>query len=210
MIYSISSLLIRRNTKDQQIIKILCSAFEGNDRIRSLVKKDGRDFRKALNILIAYCYFMVKKLGGITTSADNDACLLYYINSKKYMNLRDYLHYIYLAIKVIGFSRLKKVYAREKFIKSIRRKDQIKNNCNDHIYVWFLAQKKSNKNIKGLIELKRFITKKADELKLPIYMETTDQRLVPLYERMGFHFYDCQKDDLAKVNIWFGKYKNNG
>ncbi len=210
MINSISSSLIGRNSKDQQIIKILCSAFEGNQRIQSLVKKDTQDFKQALNILISYCYFMVKKVGGISTSSDNDACLLYYINSKKYMNLRDYLHYAYLAIKVIGFTRLKKVYQREKFIKSIRKKDQIKNSYSDHIYVWFLAQKKSNKDIKGLIELKRFITKKADELQLPIYMETTDPRLVPLYERMGFQFYTCHQDELAGVNVWFGKYKNNG
>ena len=210
MIYSISSSIIARNPKDKRIIKILASAFEGNQRIQSLVRKDAPDFKQALNVLLSYCYFMVKKVGGISTSTDNDACLLYYINSKKYMNFRDYLHYGYLAIKVIGFTRLKRVYLREKFIKSIRKKDQLENGHQDHIYVWFLAQKKSKKDIKGLLELKRFITKKADELKLPIYMETTDQRLVPLYERMGFSFYAYQKDELAKVNVWFGKYENNG
>jgi hypothetical protein len=55
------------------------------------------------------------------------------------------------------------------------------------------------------MEAKEYITSKGSELSLPIYMETTEERLVPIYERFGFEFYDNKEDESIDLKVWFGR-----
>ena len=55
------------------------------------------------------------------------------------------------------------------------------------------------------MEAKEYITSKGSELSLQIYMETTEERLVPIYERFGFEFYDNKEDESIDLKVWFGR-----
>lgn len=193
--------------EDIRIINLLAEAFKDNKRMSVLLGKRCNDFYKKIKIVIAYSYFMVKKIGGLFISKDKHTYLLYYKKSRFYFNLKDALNYLYLAINVVGFKRLKKVYLREHRVKRIRQKEIQKRLDKDYLYVWFLAQHTEHQGLKGLTEAKNYIIEQAKRLSLPIYMETTEERLVRLYERIGFKFYNYITEAETGLNVWFGRYE---
>lgn len=192
--------------EDKRIINNLADAFRDNDRMKVLLGKKGNNFFKKMLHIISYSYFMVKKIGGLFMSKDQNTYLLFYTKSKFYFSLRDALNYVFIAFYAVGIKRLKKVYLREKRIKSIRQKEIKNQKDKDYLYVWFIAQKKGHQSLEGPMEAKKFLFKKAKTLHLPIYMETTEKRLVHIYERLGFKFYDCLKEQGTGLSVWFGRY----
>jgi len=202
-----SAYFFRAKPDDIKIIESMCGAFHHTDRMRTLVNKEGTAFKKGVNIVVSYIYFMVKKMGGIFISNNKATYLLYYQKSKHYSSFRDIMHYLYMAFSVIGIRRLWKNYSREKINRTIRSNQIKKEGHQDYLYVWMLAQKKSEKSVSGLMEAKQHIIQTAQTLNLPIYMETTESRLVPLYERMGFHFYHSRRDEDTGLTFWFGIFE---
>lgn len=205
MILPFAAHLLFQDKEDQQHIENLSMAFFNNDRMKLLIRNSSTDFLKSVKIIITYCYYMVKKWGGIFISSERSSYLLYYQKSKHYFSFYDIFRYLYLAIYVVGISRIASVYQREKMITSIRAQQIKQSQDQDFLYVWFLAQKKSNKQLKGLMEAKAYILNKSQYLNLPIYMETTEERLVKIYERIGFQFYHIES--YPQMKIWFGKYQ---
>lgn len=205
MQFELSSYLFRIDPEDKKDIKTLCAAFQDNGRMHALVGKNRGNFSKEIKAVISYCYFMVKKIGGIFKSKDQSTFLLFYRKSEHYFSFRDWLHYLYLAFFVIGVNRIGQVLKREKLIRKTRTLQIQKHQDQDFLYVWFLAQKKDYNGLDGLMEAKEYITAKGATLDLPIYMETTEERLIPIYERFGFEFYDYQEDDSIDLKVWFGR-----
>ncbi len=191
---------------DKNIINHLATAFQDNSRMRVLLGKRRVDFYKKIIHVISYCYFMVKKIGGLFISKDQNTYLFYYKKSKFYFSLKDCFNYVFLAIGIIGISRLKKVYSREQRVTNTRKKEIKKWGDQDYLYVWFMAQRKGCQSFKGLLEAKTFITTQAIKLGLPIYIETTEKRLVKLYEKMGFEIYDYLVEEDTGLRLWFGRY----
>ena len=198
--------IFRVQDQDQKIIHDLADVFQDNDRMKVMLGKGRDNFLKRITHIISYSYFMVKKIGGIFISKDQNTYLLYYTKKNLYFSLRDCLNYFFLAFVTIGIQRLKKVYLREKRIKNTRKKEMQKRDDKDYLYVWFIGQKREHQSLTGLVEAKKFIIERATTLSLPIYMETTEERLVPIYERMGFEFYDCLIEEEAGLSVWFGRY----
>ncbi len=205
MILQLSNYFLRAAPEDQKVIDHLCEAFQNNKRTRALIGNRNIVFQEGLRAILAYCYFMVKKLNGIFISSNRSTYLLYYKKSNFYSTFSDRLHYLYMALFVIGIRRLPKVYRREKLIRKIRQKAIHQNGDSDYWYVWFLAQNKNEKSIKGLVEAKKHIQQLIQKSDLPIYMETTEERLLTMYQRVGFQFYDFKKDEKIDLKIWFGR-----
>jgi len=191
-------------SNDVYIIDSLAESFEGNKRMEALIGKKEK-FQDGIRSVISFSYYMVKKYGGIYTSENKTTFLFYYRISEHYFSLKNILDYLYLAFFVIGIHRVPQVVRREKKIKKTRHLQIQKNDDKDFIYVWFLAQKKNCNELKGLVEAKNFILQKAKELQLPIYMETTDERLLNMYRRAGFEFYDSLEEEKTGMKIWFGR-----
>jgi len=208
MFLQFSNYLFRATSEDVKIIKRTSKAYLQTQRMQTLTGKKGNDLYTAIEIIVSYPYFMVKKMGGIFISKNNATLMLYYQKSKYYSSFRDYLHYLYLAFFAIGILRLKKNYLREKKNKSIRNHQIKKKGDSDYLYVWMLAQKEEEKSNVGLLEAKNHILQKSITLNLPIYMETTEERLIPLYKRAGFHFYNSRKDEISGLTFWFGRFRN--
>lgn len=198
--------LFRPCLEDQETINELSVAFQDNNRMRVLIGEKCQNYSRSIRMVISYCFFMVKKLGGIFTSKDKSTFLLFYRKSKYYSSIKDYLHYLYLAFFVVRIHRLVRIFKREKLIRKIRALQMRKRGDVDYLYVWFLAQSKSYKKIDGLVEAKNYILYNSKKLNLPIYIETTEQRLVRIYERIGFRFYDCLEEPRTHLKVWFGRY----
>jgi len=191
-------------SNDEQIIDHISEAFEDNDRMKALIGKEG-NIKKYIRSVISFSYHVVKKNEGIFSSKNESTYLLYYRQNEHYFSFRNLMDYLYLAFFVVGFRRIPSVIKREKQIKKTRQLQIQKSGDNDFLYVWFLAQKKDHNGLMGLVEAKNFILQKGKELNLPIYMETTDERLLKMYQRAGFEFYNSITDDISGMKVWFGR-----
>lgn len=190
---------------DRNIIRILSKAFLGNERMRVLIGQKKKSFHKCIQVIISFCYFMVKKWNGIFITEDQNTYLLFYRKNEYRFSTHNFLHYLYMAFFVIGIRRVAGIFNREKKVKKIRQQQVQKNNDKDYLYVWFLANKNNFLGMNGLVEVKKFLQKKSTELNLPVYIETTDERLLNIYQRAGFAFYDKIFDEAAGLTIWFGR-----
>lgn len=199
------SQLFQSSGQDQKNIDILCQAFASNQRMQVLIKAQGKRFSFLLRLLMTYCYLIVRKLEGVFISKNQATILLYYQKSKHFFSFQDGLRYLYIAIFVIGWNRLWRVLKREKLIKKIRQAAIEKHQDQDYLYVWFLAQKKDHEGLRDLVEAKKHLFAQASRQNLPIYMETTEERLVPIYQRMGFEFYEFKEEKKTGLIIWFGR-----
>ena len=191
--------------EDKKVLRSLCDAFSANKRMIALIGSSGQRFRSKLRIVIGYCYFLVKKLNGIFISSNASAYLLYYKNSERGAQLIDRMRYLYIALFIVGLRRLPEVYSREKLIRMIRQRALVTNGDRDYWHIWFLAQDKEEKSIKGLVEIKQYILQLSASTNLPVYIETTEERLLPVYRRVGFHFYAFESQERLGLSLWFGR-----
>ncbi len=58
---------------------------------------------------------------------------------------------------------------------------------------------------KTALEVKRGFLEISRKHKLPIYVETTNQRIADLYTKIGFSIYHKMMHPYAELNIWFMK-----
>jgi len=193
------------SSRDKLIIKTLCGAFYENERMRTLIRKQNKAFKLGLHVVITYCYFMVKKLRGVFLSSNQATVLLYYQKSQHYHTIRNCWHYLHIAFLAIGICRIGFALKREAIVKATRQAQLRLLGERDYLYIWFLAQKEARKDIKGLIEAKNQMLLEAEARQLPIYIETTEERLLPIYERIGFVFYDFKEDASIGLRVWFGR-----
>ncbi|MEO1259948.1 MAG: hypothetical protein AAFZ15_14235 [Bacteroidota bacterium] len=198
-------LLATTQPQDRNIIRILSNAFKDNQRMRVLIGNKKKGFHKCIRVVISFCYLMVKKWNGIFITADKNTYLLYYQKNEYRFSAYDLLHYLYMAFFVIGILRLPMVFKREKKVKQTRHLQVQKKRDHDYLYVWFLANKENFRGMNGLVEVKNFLLKKSSELNVPVYIETTDERLLSMYQRAGFEFYHEMYDEDADIKIWFGR-----
>lgn len=193
---------------DHQVIHTLCSAFGDNKRMKMLIGSVAI-FPQRLETVITYCFYLAKKIGGIVSSTCRNTYLIYYQKSQMYHSFGDSFRYLLVALFAIRLTRVWGVFQREQRVKTIRNREIAIQKESDYLYVWFLAQRKSYNKLDGLVEVKTHLIKEAKRLMLPIYMETTEERLLPMYERAGFKFYNSVQLTQNGMTLWFGRYDPN-
>ncbi len=193
---------------DHSIIDLLCLAFIDNKRMHMLIGRVGA-FRLRLETVVTYCFYLAKKLGGVISSTCRNTHIIYYQKSEMYHSIGDYLRYCLVAIFAVRLNRVWGVFTREKRVKTIRKQEITRSKDEDYLYVWYLAQRKSYLKLDGLVEVKNQLISESLRLKLPIYMETTEERLLPMYERIGFNFYTSAQITKSGMVLWFGRFDPN-
>jgi len=201
---SLSRLIFRLSDREKKVVNALTNAFCENQRMQRLVGNPFISVQSGIRSIMSYAYLMVKKADGFVEAPFQSTFLLFYQKSKMTFTIGDRLRYFYLAIQVIGLFQVRKTFLRERKLKKIRSTEMKRRGDNDFLYVWFLAQRKEEKSIKGLMEVKQQVIDQSEKLGLPVYMETTEERLVPLYERYGFVFYDKLQEQTG-MTTWFGR-----
>ncbi len=205
MVLYLAEYLFRVSPQDQKIINSIARVFEPNRRMQDMIAGSKISHKKGLRFLIAFCFKLVAKKGGIFKAQTAPTYLLWYRQSEHRFTLHDYLRYIWLALIVIGFKKVISTIKREKRIRTIRLKEAAARNDEDFLYIWFLAQHENENSIKGLVEVKHFIQQLKKDNDLPVYIETTEERLLSLYKRAGFKFYHCEHLSKNNIKVWFGR-----
>ena len=177
------------------IISIVTNAFEENPRVQAMIKR--KNPTRGVRLMTEYAYNLVEKFDGIYLSKDKTTILFYYRNSQYRRGLVDYLKYGKMFLKAIKPSQLFPTLKREKYIKSLRR------DYEDYIYVWILGSDPETTSIRGLADIRDHLFGLSKKLNLPILIETTIEKVLKLYEYVGFDIYHNWFDEEAGINVWF-------
>ena len=177
------------------IISIVSKAFEENPRIQAMMKK--KDPARSVRLMTEYAYDLIEKFNGIYLSEDKTTVLLYYKISEYRLGIIDYFKYGKMFLKAIRPSQLFPTLKREKYIKSLRP------DYEDYIYVWILGSVQEKNSIRGLADIRNHLFGLSEKLNLPILIETTIEKLLKLYNYVGFEIYHTWHDRETDINVWF-------
>ncbi len=177
------------------IISIVANAFEENPRVMAMMKK--KNPARSVRLMTEYAYDLVEKFDGIYLSKDKTTILFYYQNSQYRRTFIDFLKYGKMFLKAIKPSQLFPTLKREKYIKSLRR------DYEDYIYVWILGSDPEITSIRGLADIRDHLFGLSKRLNLPILIETTVEKVLKLYQYVGFEIYHNWYEQETGINVWF-------
>jgi len=183
------------NSDRDIVISVVTRAFEENPRAQAMMKQGNPT--RSVRLMTEYAYQLVEKFEGIYLSEDKTTVLFYYRKSQYKRKLVDYLRYGKMFAQAIRPSQFFPTLKREKYIKSLRP------DYDDYIYVWVLASVPENRSLRGLADIRDHLFTMAEELQLPILIETTVEKVLKLYRYVGFEVYHQWHDETADINVWF-------
>lgn len=171
--------MIRAEKSDiPKLIAILAESFEDNKSANFAVKN-----KKSLSGLFDYAIAKGLLFGDVWMNNDKTACAILLDPKKKKAGLKSTWLDLKLLLKVIGFTRRKKVRRKERITEQTLPQDV------DYIHLWFLGvAPKMQGNGKGTLFLRELI----DHYKLSkeaICLETSTLVNIPFYEKQGFYRY---------------------
>ena len=184
----------------ERIVEMVAEAFESNPRAQAMMKK--KDPARSVRLMTEYAYDLMESMDGIYLSDDNSTVLFWYIKSKYRRSLADYLRYGRLFFRAIRISQVIPTLRREKLIASLRP------DYSDYIYVWVLGSEQGSTSVKGLAEINSFLNRKSEELQIPVLIETTVEKMLKLYNYVGFDTYHEWFDEKAGLPVWFLERKH--
>lgn len=194
---------------DRMIINLLVDAFQDNQRIQSILRIPNR---KNLSAFFSYCYHYTKEVGHIYYSKEGNTAILYIQNSKKKALYFFHMWMMKLIVFSFNWSKLISTMRTNRVVNKIRANAAKQFGEHDFLYVWFMGGKNHNANnlsgMKGMLKVKDKILLESKKRNLPIYIETTIDRMVPIYESHGFKFY--HKETIGDITIHFAKNNHHG
>jgi hypothetical protein len=180
----------------ERALDILERAFFNVPGVMWLLKKSG-DKKKLLRMLLSSClYESALKKGAYLTNDRNGVVLFYKLDCKP-ASLMILLNKLYLLIEVTGIKHGIQAIRSREIIGRVRPKTGW--------YGWFLATDRDATGNAAAFEIKREIFKLSDMSNEPIYVETTMERIMLLYKRMGFYQYAKIRHPYENFDIWFMK-----
>ncbi|MEE4116453.1 MAG: hypothetical protein V2I37_09805 [Marinilabiliaceae bacterium] len=184
-------------TDRQIIIDIISQAFIENPRTNAMMKK--KNPLRSVRIMAEYAYDLVSGFNGIYLSKDKTTVIFYYRISEFKRGFIGNLKYARMFLRAIRFSQLLPTLKREKIIRS-RRAD-----FDDYLYVWLLGSVRDKTSIRGLVDINNHLIDRSKEYNIPILIETTIEKILKLYNYVGFETYNKWHDQDADLDVWFLK-----
>ena len=163
------------------VLQILCDSFDGNGSVNYVVKQDQRR-KQRIRVLMEYSYYLCSKFGTIYLSDDKKAAMLLLYPAQQKTTFLTILWDLKLAIRAIGISRVSAIMKREASVKKFHPNI-------DFIYLWFIGVKSEFQG-KGIgSKLLTNLIEHNNAEKRPIYLETSVERNVKLYSKLGFEIF---------------------
>lgn len=162
----------------ERVIDILFHSFYDNKSVNFVIKQDAKK-NKRLRTLLEYSHFMGENFGKVILTEDQKACAILLDTRKKKTTLKAIIWDIKLAARCIGIGNLKKVMKRESAIKKAHP-------SGDFIHLWYIGVEPNNQGNGLGTNLMNEIIQEARSEGLPVYLETSNERNFPFYERLGF------------------------
>jgi hypothetical protein len=180
------------------IIEILSLAFQNVPGIKWITGA-GKNQAAKLHHLLDFAVEMTFHQGEIFLSDDGKAVMLLFRWHKRKSTLYTLWLQICLIWRVIGLSRLPEMLRREHFIQQQRPARR------PYLYCWFIGAHPCRESLESIHDLKSGLFKMSLDENLPVYIETTVEKLVPAYTRYGFEVFHVWKNQERDVTVWFMK-----
>lgn len=180
------------SSKKQNAIRIIANTFMANPSVNTVIGERGNRELK-IRRLANYAFIKAMNRKGAYLSSNEKGIALCYVSTQKGTNLKELLAEVHFALS-LPIKKIIQTLKREKYINHYRISDP-------HLYFWFLGVEKGGGT--AVFELKEALFQRADELQLPIALETSVPRNKQAYERYGFEVYHEWKT--AAHTLWFMK-----
>jgi ribosomal protein S18 acetylase RimI-like enzyme len=165
-------------TRKQIVIEILYKSFLENRSVNFAVKQDSK--REArIKKLMEYSYFQGEQFGEIYLSKDQNACAIILIPSRKKTTLKSIVWDLKVVFNCMGILNVSKVLKREREIKKHHPHFPF-------LHLWYIGVNPEFQGQARGTELMARIIHDAKALHLPIYLETSNPKNFPFYEKLGF------------------------
>lgn len=169
--------------KDKAIVlDIISTAFYDNKSVNYVIKQ-GKNNIDSIKSLVDYSFKLCVNFGEVWIDEDEIGCLMFLNPHDKKVSLASLRWDLQLAIECIGISRIGKVLGRESEIKRNHPKTPF-------IHLWFIGviPEQQRKGVGS--KLMDIVIKKAKDLALPIYLETSVLKNLDWYKKYGFNIYN--------------------
>jgi GNAT superfamily N-acetyltransferase len=171
------------------VVDILTQAFSMNKSVNYAVGGKEKRIRRLMEYSFDLCY----RSGEVYLSDEKVACILFLDPERKKTNLKTILWDVKLAFGAIGILNLRKVLYRENLVQKHHPKHRMR-------YLWFLGVHPSQQG-QGIGSA--LLHQTLNLSSLPVYLETSTLKNLPLYERFDFSVY--QKIDLPSYQLYLLK-----
>ena len=171
----------------QLVIDILTSSFDANKSVNYIVKLDNKRTDR-IKVLMDYSFEICYHFGKVYLSDDKKACALVLFPDQKKITLKSIWLEIGLILKSVGVFNTRKALERESKIKEVQDKNLM-------YYLWFIGVNPIYQHCGIGSKLMEELITESEEMKRPIYLETSTLKNLPWYRKFGFEVY--QELDLS-------------
>lgn len=174
--------MIQAQLQDRSLVTtMLAQSFDENKSVNYIIPQDRHRTKRILR-LMEYSFDYCRLFGEVYLSGDKQGCALIVYPWKVKTTVRSMLLDLRLILRCVGPVNLRKVLQREAIIKKLHPREPF---C----YLWFIGVV-STVQQKGIgSTLLRELLDQCDRDGLPVYLETSVERNVPWYQRLGFTVY---------------------
>ena len=177
-----------------QVVEIISHMFENNKGSVWVLRKN-IDQKKGIKHLARYVFAKAYNRGGAYMSNNNKgAALCYRYNNKKF-SLVEAWYYLVFAITSASFRRATEIFYRESY------REKQRPPSGDYLYFWFLGVLPAGD--KAVFELSWELFRESERTGLPIYLETTIERMMKVYARYDFEMYHYWEEKNKDIQYWF-------
>lgn len=166
----------------QLIVDLLTRSFEDNKSVNYIIKQDLKKIAR-IRSLMAYSFEVCYRWGKVYLSNDYCACALLLLPGKKKGGLKSILLDITLMFSSISPGNIPKVLRRAAKIEKLQIKDP-------SYYIWFIAVEPDRQSQGVGSTLLLELIDQAQEMKLPVTLETSTLANLPWYKKFGFSIYN--------------------
>lgn len=175
--------MIKADRSDKKtVVDILSQSFDDNKSVNYILPQDALRTRR-LSRLMEYSFDYCLLFGEVWLSGDKSACVLLITPRKKRSSFRSILLDIRLIIGCIGLSNVQKAMRRETLIQQQHPAN------GQFIYCWFIGVLPSSQHRGIGTQLMKQLIDRAGQVGLPVYLETSMERNLPWYQKLGFTIY---------------------
>ena len=175
--------MIRADYQDKSlVVDLLSRSFDANKSVNYIIKQDSKRAQR-LKSLMTYSFKVCYHFGDVFLSDDKKGCALILFPDKKKITFKTILWDIQLFILSVGISDIKKVMDRESKIYKQYPEELM-------YYLWFIGVDPNEQN-KGIgSKMLADVIIESTSINRPIYLETSNQKSIPWYEKFGFRIYN--------------------
>lgn len=174
--------MIKATKEDEHAVTgILSRSFEKNRSVNYIVRQDDKRLER-MRDLMKYSFRTCLDFGEVWLSEDRHCNALVLFPDRKTISFRSAWRDLKLIFIVTGIRSVFKVLKRESLIRQHYP-------CNHIFYIWFVGCDPDFQGAGRGTAMMHFLLDEARRMGRTVYLETSSERNIPWYQKLGFQIY---------------------